>query len=68
MSPTELFPQVNDELREFVAARMRHEAASQPRVNVDLAGKSNSLQPTSVGTTAAWNAVSPIGFEHIDRL
>jgi hypothetical protein len=60
MSRAELVPRVYNELRMFVAARMRHEAARQPRVNIDFAGKSNSLQPASVGTTAARNAVSPI--------
>src|SRR5262249_8592226 len=45
MSPVELLPQFDDDLRAFVAGRMRDEAASPPRVNVDFAANQTLSNP-----------------------
>jgi hypothetical protein len=35
-------PKAHDELCDFVAARMRHDVASQPRVNVEIASDTST--------------------------
>jgi hypothetical protein len=67
MSPAKLLPQVYDDGRKLAAAGMRHEAASQPRVNVHFAGELKAPQLTSVGTTAARTGGSPTLSGHIAR-